>query len=167
MVISLENNSNVITALELDNGVLYVKDTATEDFIETLIEKGILWEFLSSLLMDYVKGGKHNSLVDSLIETDEVINNMKHLKEVAETSKSLESQVNLLGNQMSDILNKISALSGNVQIVSNNTQLPNVGTVAPTETVVVKKKKVASKPPKTKAGGFAALAKKASAFERK
>ncbi len=162
------NNDNIITALELDNGVLYVKDSKTEDFVEVLIEKGILWEFLSSLLMDYVQGDKHTALMQNLTDTEELTIGIKHLKEVAETNKNLENQVNLLGNQLNDILNKMALLSSNIQPGSVITQSPIQGaTSIPTEPVVVKKKKVKASPPKTKAGGFAALAQKATAFERK
>lgn len=162
------NNDNIITALELDNGVLYVKDSKTEDFVEVLIEKGILWEFLSSLLMDYVQGDKHTALMQNLTDTEELTIGIKHLKEVAETNKNLENQVSLLGNQLNDILNKMALLSNNIQPGTVIAQSPVQGaTSVPAEPVVVKKKKVKASPPKVKTGGFAALAQKATAFERK
>lgn len=157
---------NIVSAVTLGGGVIYVSDEETEDFLASLIDKGILWEFLSSILTEYVKGGRHREFFNQQNNLDEIAENLKQLKVMTEMNKNLENEMVTMRDQMASMLKMVSSLSTGtvVSVTPNNTVAQEVK--PKTEPVEVKKK-VAPKPPTTKSGGFAAMAKKASAFNRK
>lgn len=161
------SEDNIVSAVTLGGGVIYVSDEETEDFLATLIDKGILWEFLSSILTEYVKGGRHKDFYEQQNNLDEIAENLKQLKVMTETNKNLENEMVTMKDQMATMMKLMSSLStSNVVTVAPNS-VTAVSVAEPKTEPVVAKKKVAPKPPTGKTGGFAAMAKKASAFNRK
>ena len=164
------NKDNIVSAVTLGGGVIYVNDEETEDFLTTLIDKGILWEFLSSILTEYVKGGKHLSLLEQQNNLDTIAEDIKQLRLVTEHNKNLENEMLNMKDQMGKMMDLISNLSSGV-VISNTTNSVTVTSNTPEPSTVEKpvevKKKMKASPPKIKGGGFAALAQKSSAFNRK
>lgn len=131
---------------ELLGGFLVSKDPIVSDFIETLIDKGIVWEYLSNLLEKEVIGGG-TPLISNVITPSQ---------------KEIEDKLDALTKQVSQIADLMSKGDTRKETISNLVQTTN--DIVDCVPKLVQKKK----PPKKGLGGkFGAAAAKMGAASRR
>lgn len=157
-----EEQNETFEVFSLGNGFLVSQDEASSDLIESLLEKGTLWEFLSSLL----NATAHKEDIRLYLQQTEAV--VKIGKEQKEDFTTMRNQ---FGNQMDTILKEIenmkSAMATGMIVSTEVAKTPSNNNSANVETAVTKTTVRKSAPANTTGGGFGAKAQRLNALGRK
>lgn len=141
-----------MNSIKVSNGYLKIKDEEAEDFLDNLMDKGILWEYLSLVFNSSIKDkDKYLSQMTGSEQDNEA------MKEMLDMMKAMQSQMNSLQKTVNEktIVSKAVSTSPNSETKEEIKAPPKR-----------KKKKVDTSKMNLGNNAFAQMASKMKQFEK-